>query len=63
MKKLLETSSTKRGLRAGVTAGRGVNVTLAFIFFILVILSLVVIGSLANLHNKVGLNIDSYVAS
>jgi hypothetical protein len=52
MKKLLETSSTKRGLRAGVTAGRGVNVTLAFIFFILVILSLVVIGSLANLHNK-----------
>ena len=55
MKKLLETSSTKRGLRAGVTVGRGVNVTLAFIFFILVILALVVIGSLARLHNQVRL--------
>lgn len=49
---MIETSPDKRGLRAGVTTGRAVNVTLAFIFFVLVILALVVVGSLANLHKK-----------
>ena len=57
---MIETSPDKRGLRAGVTTGRAVNVTLAFIFFVLVILALVVVGSLANLHKKVSTQCNYY---
>lgn len=50
--KMMETSPTKRGFRAGLTVGRGINATLALISFVLVILALVVVGNLAILHNR-----------
>ena len=48
----METSPEKRGLRAGVTVGRVVNVVIALIFFVLFMLALVVVGTLSVLHGK-----------
>lgn len=50
---MLETSPRNRGIRAGLTVGRGINLTLALIFLVLAILALVVVGNLAALQSKV----------
>lgn len=50
---MLAASPRNRGIRAGLTVGRGINLTLALIFLVLAILALVVVGNLATLQNKV----------